>query len=97
MKELNLTEKIYFYDDRGKYDILFLANKVLFEDEHFILFDVQCLYEKSLTEVDMSEFENEGIQDFTLQPILLNKKTLEVLNKDYDSWLATNDITFLKY
>lgn len=76
-KEIDITKDMYFYDDRSKYDYMYRLVTVLYNDDEFALCLVTCT------------MMGEGIPD---EKFLVDLRTAEVKNSDYDSWMATNNI-----
>ena len=70
---LDLSKPVWFYDDRAKSDDILELDKILWQDETFILCRVK------------------GIDE----PCLYDFKNGKMLNGDYFSWIATNDISWL--
>lgn len=76
-EKINIADPVYFYDDRSKYDFMFKLTTILYADEDVCLCVAKCTDESA------------GVLD---EKILFDVKTGYLLNHDYCSWLATNDV-----
>jgi hypothetical protein len=68
---------IYFYDDRDKYDSMMKLTQVLYQDEE------TCVCIASWTAPHLIPYTTK---------LMFNIADGQVVNGDYDSWIATNDV-----
>ena len=83
---IDITQPIYFYDDRGRSDISLKCQKILFSDnDHCICesFAIQRLYREE--QEDISQYQN------IVFKVVFNLETREVYSPDFQFWLATNE------
>jgi hypothetical protein len=78
---IDLSQDMYFYDDRNKYDYMYRLVKILYSDDTVALCEVSCT------------LLGEGIPD---EKFLIKIANGEVINSDYYSWYATNDLEWAK-
>jgi hypothetical protein len=76
MENIDVTKTVYIYDDRSKYDWMLKLDKVLYVDTD------TCLCMATSTNPDYK---------LTVK-IQFNILTGEVADRDYYSWIATNDV-----
>ncbi len=103
---IDLTKPIWFYDDRSKDDSVLELQEILWQNEGFVLCRVVCRCLPTSDCADKTEsFEQlsaaeKAFFDFStwdsepVDPILFKLDGGVVLNSDYDSWYATNDMSW---
>lgn len=97
---IDLNKPIAFYDDRNKSDIDLLMTEILFKnDKTCVCKAVYIVRPKSKLEKDIKKAQKNGEQGNwwdvleTEEAVIIDLETSEVMNKDLDSWYATNDLT----
>ena len=76
---INCSLPIYFYDDRNKYDSMMKLTQVLYQDED--------------TCVCIANWTAPHIAEYTTK-LMFNIADGQVINSDYNSWIATNDVAW---
>lgn len=77
MQSVDPSKPMYFYDDRNKYDYMFKAvGEVLYRDDEIAIIMAQS------TDLEYNLTEK----------LIFNLKDGTVVNSDYYSWYATNDL-----
>jgi|ERR1017187_5064411 hypothetical protein len=87
---IDITKPVFFYDDRGRNDILMEIDKVLFHNEIHVL----CTVKEAVCYDD--EEAKEAVCYDDEEAILFLIDSGKVLNSNYDSWYAQNDDKFIQ-
>lgn len=80
---IDITQPVFFYDDRSKTDMLVSMDVVLFHGDKFVL----CTIKEHIWEEPEDNYD---------EPLLFNIETGDVLNGNYDSWCASNEDEFIQ-
>lgn len=84
---LDPNQDVWFYDDRAKTRDLLRAVETLWSDGTHVLFRV----EKAFSDSDFAF----NLVEAGGQPMLVEIEGGDVLNEDFGSWIATNDISWM--
>jgi hypothetical protein len=97
---IDLTKPMAFYDDRNKSDVDLLMTEILFKNEKTCVCKaVYVVRPKSQLAKDIKKAQKNGEQGNWWdvlekeEAVVIDLETSEVMNKDLDSWYATNDLT----
>lgn len=105
MQAIDMNKAVVFYDDRNKCDVDYKMVDILYMDEKVcyciaapIVRPGSYLEKELTTAEDSTEAANENIADpwwkrIGREHILFSMEDGEVLTKNLDSWMATNDVS----
>lgn len=106
MSDLYTKQAVFFYDDRNKCDVDYRLNRILFEGNGVCLCEAVPIVRpnsKLAEEIALYKTQSKktSVNDAVIpwwtrlarEMILFNGVTGEVLTKNMDSWIATNDRT----
>ncbi len=99
MNKIDLTKPVAFYDDRNKYDIDYLLTEILYKKDNLCVCKIATVVRPNsrLAEEISEAKKNKEIEPWWKvskeETIFFDIENREVLHKDFDSWMATNDLT----
>lgn len=90
---LDLTKPVWFYDDRSKDDDVLELKAVLWQNGVYVLCQIIIRQYDESSVGPPFDFSTWSTREHT-EPILIKLDDGRVCNSDYDSWYATNDMSW---
>lgn len=87
---IELDKPIWLFDDRSKSDNIMEVKEVLWKNEAYVLCRVVLREFADEHGLDLAKWTAEDFEE----PILFDINSGSVQNTNYDSWFATNDISW---